>query len=118
MRLKARPARIRNQCVQFLANWLEQCEIDPAEPCRGSSAVQVLFGRLFTEHGNTSISLHGESLIVGTDTLITPDAAREYIWGESTEIVTVDDEELDEDEGEADTEPALETEEEDNASSR
>jgi len=94
-RLRARPNRARMQAVTELARWLqESCHVDPAEPCRGSTAVQILFGRLVLEHGNTAASYHGDHLLVGKDTVISPDDVREFIWGVSKEIVTVKDEDL------------------------
>ena len=109
IRLKARPARLRNQGIAFLANWLEQCSIDPGEICRGTTAVQALFGRLITQHGNTSMTLDGATLSVGPTTKLTPDNVRSYIWGESTEVITVDDAEIEKAlEEERATEPMME----------
>jgi hypothetical protein len=83
------------QAINELAKWLQDaCKVDPAEPCRGSTAVQTLFGRLILEYGNTAISFRGNHLLVGKDGLLVPEGIREFIWGVTQEIVTVDDEEL------------------------
>jgi len=115
MRLRARPNRARMQGITELAKWLKNvCEIDPNESCRGTTAVQVLFGRLIVEYGNTALAYHGDHLIVGADGVFAPESIREYIWGVSTEIVTVSDEDVARLKSEAEpTEPMLEVEEED-----
>jgi len=94
-RLRARPNRARMAAITELARWLQDvCKVDPAEPCRGSTAVQVLFGRLVLEHGNTAASYHGDHLLVGKGAVFAPEDIREYIWGISQEVVTVSDEDM------------------------
>ena len=86
----ARLKRKQRQAGNVLVAWLKKHNIDPAEPCQGKTALEVLVAKLAETFGQViaGVSPQGDLLENGSgNVLVHHDDARPFLWGKEVTVV-------------------------------